>query len=59
MSESRNDEVLNEIPIKLANEHLKIEEESDKKKMKENLFILLPPRTSILKNKKPKYMNKS
>ncbi len=50
----KKDEVLNEIPIKLANENLKIEEEmSEKNKLKENLFILIP-RPSILKIKKNK-----
>ena len=51
----KDDEVFNETPIKVAKDHLKIEEgDSEKKKLKENLFVLVPRirTTSILKNKK-------
>ena len=51
----KDDEVFNETPIKVVKDQLKIEEgDSEKKKLKENLFVLVPRvrTTSILKNKK-------
>lgn len=59
LESKENEEVFNEIPIKLANEHLKVEDELDKRKLKENMFILVPPRTSVIKSKKPKNIIKS
>lgn len=50
-NKKNNEEVLNEIPIQLAKEHLKSEDDYEKnEKSKENLHGLFP-RGSILKNK--------
>jgi len=50
--QKETEEVCNETPIKAVKDHIRIEEgDSEKKKLKENLFVLIPQAVGILKKK--------